>query len=106
MEWVLILLKHKSTQIKSIDKFFPFFFLAEGCIICDYFVLVGEPTAVTCPIITLPVLHSDYNLTWYKNGSATPVTTERDARIHQREGLLWFIPAMLEDSGIYECNVR
>ncbi|XP_032908809.1 interleukin-1 receptor type 1 isoform X1 [Catharus ustulatus] len=84
----------------------PLFSAAEGCIICDYFVLVGEPTAITCPIITLPVLHSDYNLTWYKNGSATPVTTERDARIHQREGLLWFIPAMLEDSGIYECNVR
>ncbi|XP_054678165.1 interleukin-1 receptor type 1-like isoform X2 [Grus americana] len=79
---------------------------AEECIICDYFVLVGEPTAISCPIITLPVLHSDYNLTWYKNGSATPVTTERDARIHQREGLLWFIPATLEDSGLYECDVR
>lgn len=68
--------------------------------------LVGEPIAITCPIITLPVLHSEYNLTWYKNGSATAVTTERDARIHQREGLLWFIPAMLEDSGLYECNIR
>ncbi|XP_075594762.1 interleukin-1 receptor type 1 isoform X5 [Balearica regulorum gibbericeps] len=79
---------------------------AEECIICDYFVLVGEPTAISCPVITLPVLHSDYNLTWYKNGSATPVTTERDARIHQREGLLWFIPAALEDSGLYECDVR
>ncbi|XP_021394083.2 interleukin-1 receptor type 1 [Lonchura striata] len=81
-------------------------FSAERCVICDYFVLVGEPIAITCPVITLPVLHSDYNLTWYKNGSATAVTTERDARIHQREGLLWFIPAMLEDSGLYECNVR
>ncbi|XP_041324393.1 interleukin-1 receptor type 1-like isoform X3 [Pyrgilauda ruficollis] len=81
-------------------------FSAEGCVICDYFVLVGEPIAITCPIITLPVLHSEYNLTWYKNGSATAVTTERDARIHQREGLLWFIPAMLEDSGLYECNIR
>ncbi|NXS92250.1 IL1R1 protein, partial [Jacana jacana] len=81
-------------------------FSAEECVICNYFVLVGEPTAVSCPIITLPMLHADYNLTWYKNGSATPVTTERDARIHQREGLLWFIPAMLEDSGLYECHVR
>ncbi|KAM6292829.1 interleukin-1 receptor type 1-like isoform 3-T4 [Porphyrio hochstetteri] len=76
------------------------------CLICDYFVLVGEPTAVSCPIVTLPVLHSSYNLTWYKNGSATPVTTERHARIHQREGLLWFIPATLDDSGLYECDVR
>ncbi|XP_075380688.1 interleukin-1 receptor type 1-like isoform X1 [Mycteria americana] len=81
-------------------------FSADDCIICNYFVLVGEPTAITCPVITLPVLHSHYNLTWYKNGSATPVTTERDARIHQREGLLWFIPATLEDSGPYECDVR
>ncbi|NXS56232.1 IL1R1 protein, partial [Brachypteracias leptosomus] len=81
-------------------------FSAEECIICDYFVLVGEPTVISCPIITLPDLHSDYNLTWYKNGSVTPVTRERDARIHQREGFLWFIPAMLEDSGLYECDVR
>ncbi|NXP51376.1 IL1R1 protein, partial [Heliornis fulica] len=81
-------------------------FRAEECLICDYFVLVGEPTAISCPIITLPVLHSDYNLTWYKNGSTTPVTRERHARIHQREGLLWFIPATLDDSGLYECDVR
>ncbi|KFV39031.1 Interleukin-1 receptor type 1, partial [Tyto alba] len=81
-------------------------FSAEECIICDYFVLDEEPTAISCPIITLPVLHSDYNLTWYKNGSATPIATERDARIHQREGLLWFIPAVMEDSGLYECDVR
>ncbi|KAM6284802.1 interleukin-1 receptor type 1-like isoform 5-T5 [Spheniscus humboldti] len=81
-------------------------FSAEECVICDYFVLVGEPTVISCPVITLPVLHSDYNLTWYKNGSATPVTTERDARVHQQGGLLWFIPATLEDSGLYECDVR
>ncbi|POI26053.1 hypothetical protein CIB84_010196, partial [Bambusicola thoracicus] len=76
------------------------------CVICNYFVLVGEPTAISCPVITLPMLHSDYNLTWYKNGSNTPITTERRARIHQRKGLLWFIPAALEDSGLYECEVR
>ncbi|XP_065533798.1 interleukin-1 receptor type 1-like isoform X2 [Lathamus discolor] len=80
--------------------------LSAECIICDYFVLVGEPTAISCPIFILPALQSDYSLTWYKNGSSTPVTTERWARIHQREDLLWFIPATLEDSGLYECNVR
>ncbi|XP_057278320.1 interleukin-1 receptor type 1-like isoform X1 [Pezoporus wallicus] len=79
---------------------------AEECIICDYFVLVGEPTAISCPVFISPALQSDYNLTWYKNGSSTPVTTERWARIHQRQDLLWFIPATLEDSGLYECNVR
>uniref|UniRef100_A0A8C0FKT8 IL1R1 protein n=1 Tax=Bubo bubo TaxID=30461 RepID=A0A8C0FKT8_BUBBB len=96
---------HNGQSTVRSSHFFFFFFLEE-CIICDYFVLVGEPIAVSCPIITLPVLHSDYNLTWYKNGSTTPVTTERDVRIHQREGLLWFIPAMLEDAGLYECDVR
>ncbi|XP_067994289.1 interleukin-1 receptor type 1 [Melanerpes formicivorus] len=84
----------------------PLFSTGEGCAICDYFVLVGEPTAISCPVITLPALHFDYKLTWYKNGSATPVTTGRNSRIHQREGLLWFIPAVLEDSGPYECVVR
>ncbi|NXI37497.1 IL1R1 protein, partial [Galbula dea] len=79
---------------------------AEKCIICDYFVLVGEPVALSCPISALLELHSDYNLTWYKNGSATPVTTERAARIHQHQDLLWFIPALLEDNGVYECDVR
>ncbi|NXX53042.1 IL1R1 protein, partial [Scopus umbretta] len=99
------LLKHyKVYRLKALIIFS--YFLIEECVICDYFVLVGEPIAISCPIITLPVLHSDYNLTWYENGSATPVTTERDARIHQREGLLWFIPATLEDSGLYECHVR
>ncbi|XP_074002320.1 interleukin-1 receptor type 1-like [Numenius arquata] len=106
--------KNSSLQQKMTSTFFVIghlillipLFSAEECIICNYFVLVGEPTAVSCPIITLPMLHPDYNLTWYKNGSATPVTTERDARIHQREGLLWFIPATLEDSGLYECHVR
>ncbi|NWI16477.1 IL1R1 protein, partial [Crypturellus soui] len=78
----------------------------EECIICDYFVLVGEPTAIRCPIITFPALQSDYNVTWYQNGSIMPVTTEKHARIHQRGGLLWFIPARLEDSGLYECDVR
>lgn len=81
-------------------------FSAEECVICNYFVLVGEPTAISCPVITLPMLHSDYNLTWYRNGSNMPITTERRARIHQRKGLLWFIPAALEDSGLYECEVR
>ncbi|NXH23337.1 IL1R1 protein, partial [Bucco capensis] len=81
-------------------------FSAEKCIICDFFVLVGEPIAVSCPVIPLPGLPSAYNLTWYKNGSVIPITTERDARIHQREDLLWFIPAVLEDAGLYECAVR
>ncbi|XP_025921793.1 interleukin-1 receptor type 1 isoform X1 [Apteryx mantelli] len=106
--------KTSSLQQKMISAFLLIVYLilvtspfnAGECSICDYYVLVGEPTAISCPIITFPVLHSDYNLTWYKNGSVTPVTTEKHARIHQRDGLLWFIPATLEDSGLYECDVR
>ncbi|NXJ09295.1 IL1R1 protein, partial [Odontophorus gujanensis] len=101
-----MLLKTKIYGLKTLVILFLCFFLIEDCIICNYFALVGEPTAISCPIITLPMLHSDYNLTWYKNGSNTPITTERHARIHQRKGLLWFIPTTLEDSGLYECEVR
>ncbi|XP_065533801.1 interleukin-1 receptor type 1-like isoform X4 [Lathamus discolor] len=68
------------------------------------FLLIGH-LILLIPLLSA-ALQSDYSLTWYKNGSSTPVTTERWARIHQREDLLWFIPATLEDSGLYECNVR
>nr|XP_006133233.1 interleukin-1 receptor type 1 [Pelodiscus sinensis]XP_006133235.1 interleukin-1 receptor type 1 [Pelodiscus sinensis]XP_006133236.1 interleukin-1 receptor type 1 [Pelodiscus sinensis]XP_025045496.1 interleukin-1 receptor type 1 [Pelodiscus sinensis]XP_025045497.1 interleukin-1 receptor type 1 [Pelodiscus sinensis] len=64
-----------------------------------HFVLVGEPIAISCQ-------GADYNRTWYRNGSDTPITTETHTRIHQRDNLLWFIPATLEDSGFYECNKR
>uniref|UniRef100_A0A8V0YL23 Interleukin 1 receptor type 1 n=1 Tax=Gallus gallus TaxID=9031 RepID=A0A8V0YL23_CHICK len=96
------------TQPEGTEEIKPVVFQCfnEECVICNYFVLVGEPTAISCPVITLPMLHSDYNLTWYRNGSNMPITTERRARIHQRKGLLWFIPAALEDSGLYECEVR
>ncbi|XP_039396679.1 interleukin-1 receptor type 1-like isoform X2 [Mauremys reevesii] len=72
----------------------------------SHFVLVGEPIAISCQIAKIPTLHSDYNLTWSRNGSDTPITTETHSRIHQRDNMLWFIPATLEDSGLYECNIR
>ncbi|XP_028631294.1 interleukin-1 receptor type 1 isoform X3 [Grammomys surdaster] len=43
---------------------------------------------------------------WYKNDSKTPISTDRDSRIHQQNGHLWFVPAKLEDSGDYYCMVR
>ncbi|XP_060025388.1 interleukin-1 receptor type 1 isoform X2 [Lagenorhynchus albirostris] len=42
---------------------------------------------------------------WYKNDSKTPVSTERDSRIHQHKDKLWFVPAEVEDSGYYYCAV-
>ncbi|CAM4430879.1 interleukin-1 receptor type 1-like [Lepidochelys kempii] len=81
-------------------------FNAEQSKLSSHFVLVGEPIAIRCQIARSPAFHSDYNLTWYRNGSDTPITTETHSRIHQRDNLLWFIPATLEDSGLYECNER
>ncbi|XP_034613897.1 interleukin-1 receptor type 1-like isoform X1 [Trachemys scripta elegans] len=81
-------------------------FNAEQSKLSSHYVLVGEPIAISCQIAKIQPLHSDYNLTWYRNGSDTPITTETHSRIHQQDDLLWFIPATLEDSGLYECNIR
>uniref|UniRef100_A0A671G5U1 Interleukin 1 receptor type 1 n=1 Tax=Rhinolophus ferrumequinum TaxID=59479 RepID=A0A671G5U1_RHIFE len=43
---------------------------------------------------------------WYKNDSKTPISTERDSRIHQHEQKLWFVPAKVEDSGHYYCAIK
>uniref|UniRef100_A0A8C3HTP8 Interleukin 1 receptor like 2 n=1 Tax=Chrysemys picta bellii TaxID=8478 RepID=A0A8C3HTP8_CHRPI len=81
-------------------------FNAEQSKLSSHYVLVGEPIAIGCQIAKIQPLHSDYNLTWYRNGSDIPITTETHSRIHQQDDLLWFIPATLEDSGLYECNIR
>uniref|UniRef100_A0A8D0H771 Ig-like domain-containing protein n=1 Tax=Sphenodon punctatus TaxID=8508 RepID=A0A8D0H771_SPHPU len=66
------------------------------------YVLEGEPLAARCSVDGC----SDCNITWYKNDSDKPVTTEEYSRIHQRNNLLWFIPANLEDSGFYRCVIQ
>uniref|UniRef100_A0A8C9UKD9 Interleukin-1 receptor type 1 n=1 Tax=Spermophilus dauricus TaxID=99837 RepID=A0A8C9UKD9_SPEDA len=43
---------------------------------------------------------------WYKNDSTTPISMERDSRIHQEKDRLWLVPAKVEDSGHYYCSVR
>ncbi|XP_052049206.1 interleukin-1 receptor type 1 isoform X1 [Apodemus sylvaticus] len=43
---------------------------------------------------------------WYKNDSQTPISADRDSRIHQQNEHLWFVPARVEDSGHYYCIVR
>ncbi|XP_008056351.1 interleukin-1 receptor type 1 [Carlito syrichta] len=45
-------------------------------------------------------------ITWYKNDSKTPVSTDQNSRIHQYKDRLWFVPAKVEDSGRYYCVVR
>lgn len=62
-----------------------------------------EIDARSCPLIL-----SEHKgpIIWYKNDSKTPVSTERDSRIHQHKDKLWFVPAEVEDSGYYYCAVR
>uniref|UniRef100_A0A452INL2 Interleukin 1 receptor type 1 n=1 Tax=Gopherus agassizii TaxID=38772 RepID=A0A452INL2_9SAUR len=67
-------------------------------------VLVGEPLTIDCLLHKILALqHMNYSLTWYKSGKKMPVTQVKLSRIHQHENLLWFMPAILEDSGSYEC---
>ena len=62
-----------------------------------------EIDARSCPLIL-----SEHKgpIIWYKNDGKTPVSTERDSRIHQHKDKLWFVPAEVEDSGYYYCAVR
>lgn len=57
----------------------------------------------SCPLNTN---ENSGTISWYKNDSKTPISTERDSRIHQHEQKLWFVPAKVEDSGHYYCAVR
>uniref|UniRef100_A0A8B9PK56 Interleukin 1 receptor type 1 n=1 Tax=Apteryx owenii TaxID=8824 RepID=A0A8B9PK56_APTOW len=65
--------------------------------------LIIDPSSNTLGIRSLPKNPEDYNLTWYKVGNQTSVPRDKLSRIHQQKSLIWFLPAMLEDSGDYEC---
>ncbi|NXW39722.1 IL1R1 protein, partial [Nyctiprogne leucopyga] len=65
----------------------------------------GQPLAIKCSL-EKSLQSGDYNLTWYKVGNQTAVPRDRLSRIHQQKNLIWFLPAVLEDSGDYECVVR
>ncbi|NWW75550.1 IL1R2 protein, partial [Climacteris rufus] len=75
-----------------------------------YYELHGEPVVLKCP--SPRHKHLDFsaltpNITWYKNGS-NPMISGRDenSRIWAEGNALWFLPAMLEDSGVYICTKR
>ncbi|NXB14687.1 IL1R2 protein, partial [Rhagologus leucostigma] len=75
-----------------------------------YYELHGEPVVLKCP--SLRYKHLDFsaltpNVTWYKNGS-NPMISRRDedSRIWAKGNTLWFLPVMLEDSGVYICTKR
>uniref|UniRef100_A0A8D0EEU3 Interleukin 1 receptor type 1 n=1 Tax=Strix occidentalis caurina TaxID=311401 RepID=A0A8D0EEU3_STROC len=65
----------------------------------------GQPLAIKCSL-EKSLKSGDYNLTWYKVGNQTAVPRDKRSRIHQQKNLIWFLPAMLEDSGDYECVIR
>ncbi|NWJ11245.1 IL1R2 protein, partial [Crypturellus undulatus] len=75
-----------------------------------YYELNGEPVVLKCP--SPRYKHLDFsalnlNITWYKNDSKTLISgREEDARIWAKGDALWFLPAMLEDSGVYICTRR
>ncbi|XP_053165630.1 interleukin-1 receptor type 1-like isoform X2 [Hemicordylus capensis] len=73
------------------------------CVQFDTYILAGEPGYLHCP---LKSAQSNYTVSWYREGSNTPVTTNNYSRVHQRGDLLWFIPASMEDSGHYDCVVN
>uniref|UniRef100_A0A8C5U892 Interleukin-1 receptor type 1 n=1 Tax=Malurus cyaneus samueli TaxID=2593467 RepID=A0A8C5U892_9PASS len=65
----------------------------------------GQPLAIKCSL-EKNLKSGDYNLTWYKVGNQTAVPRDKMSRVHQQKNLIWFLPAMLEDSGDYECVIR
>ncbi|KFV76606.1 Interleukin-1 receptor type 1, partial [Struthio camelus australis] len=87
-------------------------FPLEKCEACDItlrqsLVPVGQPLAIKCSLEnSLNFKSGDYDLTWYKVGNQTSVPRDKLSRIHQQKSLIWFLPAMLEDSGDYECVIR
>ncbi|NXW00188.1 IL1R2 protein, partial [Fregetta grallaria] len=75
-----------------------------------YYELHGEPVVLKCP--SPRYKHLDFsaftpNITWYKNGSNSMISgRDEDPRIWAKGDALWFLPAMLEDSGVYICTRR
>ncbi|XP_009996244.1 PREDICTED: LOW QUALITY PROTEIN: interleukin-1 receptor type 2 [Chaetura pelagica] len=75
-----------------------------------YYELHGEPVVMKCP--SLRYKHLDFsaltsNITWYKNDSETMISgREENPRIWAKGDTLWFLPAALEDSGVYICTRR
>ncbi|XP_067150914.1 interleukin-1 receptor type 1-like isoform X4 [Apteryx mantelli] len=86
--------------------------IAEKCeaydvVFMQSLVPAGQPLAINCSLEnSLNFQSGDYNLTWYKVGNQTSVPRDKLSRIHQQKSLIWFLPAMLEDSGDYECVLR
>ncbi|NWI95959.1 IL1R2 protein, partial [Pitta sordida] len=77
----------------------------------QYYELHGEPVVLKCPEMPR-YKHLDFsaltsNITWYKNGSKSMISgRNEEPRIWAKGNALWFLPVMLEDSGVYICTKR
>ncbi|NWU90976.1 IL1R2 protein, partial [Upupa epops] len=75
-----------------------------------YYELHEEPVVLKCP--SPRHKHVDYsaltpNITWHTNGSNAVIPgKDEDPRVWSRGDALWFLPAKLEDSGVYTCIRR
>lgn len=91
------------TVLIEISLFFPF---KDKCKIkednINLISYANEIDVRSCP----PNKINNATIIWYENDSITPISNQRESRIHQYGGKLWFVPAMVEDSGYYYCVVR
>ncbi|NWS68876.1 IL1R2 protein, partial [Crotophaga sulcirostris] len=75
-----------------------------------YYELHGEPVVLKCPSPRhkhLDISALTPNITWYKNDSKAMISgRDEDPRVWAKGDALWFLPAMLEDSGVYICTRR
>lgn len=63
-----------------------------------------QPFAFNC---TSPLLTSGKaRVTWYRHPSKVPVSTDSQARIHQEQSWLMFLPVAWGDSGTYWCVIK
>ncbi|XP_060089781.1 interleukin-1 receptor-like 2 [Heteronotia binoei] len=73
----------------------------------QHLVLEGQPLAINCLSGKMPNPElKEHNLTWFQAGDHTPVLKDPHSRIQQRASSIWFLPAVLEDSGSYGCAIR
>ncbi|XP_061482801.1 interleukin-1 receptor-like 2 isoform X4 [Rhineura floridana] len=80
---------------------------SEKCIVQNNPEKVEEgPLGLDCFLyMSLNLESTNYSLSWYIDGSETPVTKQPSSQIHQRGNMLWFLPARYQDSGLYECII-
>ncbi|XP_067889944.1 interleukin-1 receptor type 1-like [Heterodontus francisci] len=77
-----------------------------------YFILERDAVTFSCPHLEYWQLDKSLNTTqnysvmWYNIQTSEVITADKEQRIHVEDDSLWFLPALLEDSGYYICVVR